>query len=889
MKLLFHKFRRLGSSLMARFLLLGGIMILLGLTLVSVTLFSIFQDKTNGDYRKLTQRTLSNVDTSFTYYLQNAKQLLTQWYQSPEGTLSRLDPDFTIPENMKLLRTVQKAFGTTPYVHSVYSIGTDYASRFSCASGTTNTPDLQEWIVNHLEARRDAAGMFCWSAPKLYHEQQDVPLLSLYYGEVAPGSRGFMGTMVLNVDLVRFSKTLFQDTESRLSFCVVSSDGFVAAHSNPDFCGQSWRDREMFQTIQSGQEEPFSVRDDGKSSDVYWISSSLPGWYIVCQSPSSQWLEQWIRIVRVFALILFGAALLMALLTFPLGRIALRPFRRLVAEVRKDAGAQEMEGGDISFLEGYYRQLSKDLAQLKQRNEQDFILKNLLARRNSQQIQDFLLENRILAPDRGYVLLIAGFGDPGGESRNLREYSILRETVSRIFCAQLETVSHCTCLEISLRQMLFILSESREHPSLDPSALAVTVQRTAGAAGSYTQVPVMCVMSGRADTGSELCADLFHEAESRMTTRVFLGAGGLGDPSRVSSEARIRSACDRVQEAMREDDFSVCQDRLEELLALQADRPWEDFRETMVSLMERVSQSRIHGDPGAGEGAGSAAKLREQFDEFSGRSDLLLWFSMMHHETATVRRKVENSSLKSRMADVVDYINSHYDDNALNVNILAERMHISVSYLSRLFRDFTGCTVLEIPDSGADGKGPGSSGCGAGPGYQPDRRGGRVQQPGVFRHRFQEVFRRHPLPAAGVSLRGKDIRKVPGCGRPSAGPVRREIRAVRAERMEKQHGKAAVCGKPLRTGRLFQPVPGAYAQPRHGHHLHGGQRSHGRGLYAGGLGPGGPGKALCPDPGHASGGCLAGLYRQSVYPRGLAGRAAGAGKALPVAGVPDGA
>ncbi len=80
---------------------------------------------------------------------------------------------------------------------------------------------------------------------------------------------------------------------------------------------------------------------------------------------------------------------------------------------------------------------------------------------------------------------------------------------------------------------------------------------------------------------------------------------------------------------------------------------------------------------------------------FNNREELMLWMSQIITNTCLELRVGKEKTLRTNMIKSIEYIQSNYLDRNISVEVLAEEFHISVSYFSKLFREYTGTTFPE--------------------------------------------------------------------------------------------------------------------------------------------------------------------------------------------------
>ena len=687
--------RKRTNSVTAKALLISMITVLIGLATASAVLFLWFQKQMQREYRRLTQAALSHIDVTFDYYLENSKSLLTQWFGSPEGTSSRLSSADPLGVNMKLIMDTRNTFEYIPYIQSVYCVNKWRETSFSAGSGISYTADLETLLPVELEKYKNAVNSFCWNVPARYGDGTEIPLLTLCYGEVPIQHPGYTGTALINIDTRVLSEKLFADEQEELNFFIIDRTGRVVAHNNRQYCGEDWFAQTMVQRILSSDEYVFTEKWGGSTWEIIWLESAQKGYYIVAQSEYRSIFQMMENAIRVIVLIMLLAALAMLAILLPTGKVLFNPFQRLVANMRERASFEDSGMDEVQFLKKYYETLSDDIRTLNRKGEKDFIVKNLLMNNRHIEIQKLLLKNRIIETDRGYYQIMAGICESGNENRSLQEYHLLKETVSGIYGSYLGELGNCTYFEVGLRRMLFVVSEADGAP-VRPDKIKETLLLADRSAREIAQCGMVTLLSGRTETGNESFVNGFRELESRMTTRFLLDdAGGVGVVEEPPGDEKVGHIMRRILDSLKAKKKEEYESGLNELFTLCKNSPYQYMTGLVLSLSGEIIRIRRKTAPEEIQDARQREELLTQIENIGSHEELMLWFELLYNETVLELQKVGGHSTASQMGSAVDYIDHHYDDSGLNVNLLADRMHISAAYFGKLFKEFAGCTALE--------------------------------------------------------------------------------------------------------------------------------------------------------------------------------------------------
>lgn len=666
----------------------------------SVVLFFWFRSQMTKEYQKLTNATIANIEVVFDYYMDNTKNMMVQWFYSSDGTVCRLSNDNNVSSNMPLLLNVQNVIGNIPFIHSLYFLGENREVVFETGTGISYTKDLSDVLPEKLALKKNVVKPFIWLAQNRYQNKDDVALLTMYCWETPLESPRFTGAAVVNLDAGELSRSLFSEkVPEDLEIFIMDESGNIICHSGMEYYGQNWSDREDIKKILAGEEHVFKASQDDRLIETSWIKSMQSGFYIVAQSEYVNGIHRFNTIANVVFVVMLAAAAIIIAFTWPLCRLIYKPLNSMISDIRKKIAMEDHGYNEIQVLNQYYEQLAEDILQLNENEEKNFIVKNLLLDNQIDTVQNLLLKNRMISVGRGYFLVLAYLTDDKEKALSMQEYDMMRKIVSDIFSSNLGNLGCCTYFEISLRKMLFLLSEADEQ-SIDGSELLSGVKQIRRSAEDLIHNKVVIYLSDRYLGDCDNCVPAFKEAEERLKTRSILeeNAGTeIGHYNQAGAAEQMKAA------EKHEKEFLVCakkRDRekyiktLEALLDNCKDVRYKEFIAFMVKLSLEVLQ--LKGKKLKTEDSEEQEKkLRQQLEGLSLRREYIEWFDVLFQEADVKMEQINSYSTANQMSDAVDYIRNNYDDSMLNVNMLADKMNISAPYFGKLFKEFTGCTALE--------------------------------------------------------------------------------------------------------------------------------------------------------------------------------------------------
>lgn len=672
-------------------------MLAVSLTVLIITagsLFVWFRTEMVRGYYELIHAAMGNTDAVFSGNISDARQLLLDWYGSADGVSLRLDENTDFLEHMSFVNRVLDNLRGSSFIQSVCFVNREREMALSMGSNLSYPENLDGILVEKLEEENSRNSPFVWKVKNYQSDQEMISLLTIPMAETRIGDDNFMGMAVINIDLAWLNKGLFSDQQDgQFRLLVLNGDGMVVGNSSQENLGENWSDREWVRRVMNGEEQ-FEIRENGKRWEILASPAQYEGFWIVAQS---DYVTQIMNINSVFymisAIILLAAGVII-LLMFLVARRIFRPFHKVVGNLKQSEIGEKMnpEQDDVAFLEHFYRDVSTQMRAMNDKKEKDFIVKNLLLGTQSREIQVLLQQRGILSAGKPYYMVLLSLENEDREnSLSMQEYDMLRGMVSSVFSTALEQEGRCTCFEVGLRRILFLISQEagREERILE------TMRKAEGSAGKLASVRLFSVLSGCLLDEGESCTRSFRRMNDYLKTRQLLGCAQtfLLPEKEESGQAE---ETERIVEYLKQKDKEGYMEAVNRMLIFCEKLPWEAFMAQLELVVRSVSRAGkiVKYSEGSGRKA-EGNSIREHIAALFGREELLLWLESLYDEAALQISRVAGHSTAALMEEAVDYIRSNYDDSSLSVNLLADRLNISSAYFGKLFTEFTGTRMLD--------------------------------------------------------------------------------------------------------------------------------------------------------------------------------------------------
>lgn len=688
-------------SLTFRFVFFVGLLVMAVLVLIASFLVVLLSRQAHQERLQVLQTSLSHTDVLFSQHLSNMEIYCQDLYSTETVRRIRAADTLTSHEQVHGAQEIQTRLRNTPYIHSVYVVNQDGVCNFHTTNSNQFLEDLSHRLPEQLAAQSGSVLPFLWTVESRYAGLEPVPLLSMYMQAAQIGGPYYTGTVVVNCDLNRLSNTLFSSVENSdiLQYFVLDYQGQVVVHSKRSAIGSDFSAIPAIEKILAGSYQLQQTEIDGVRYEFIAMACQYPGYYVVAQSVYQPQSKLTAGILLAFPLAILALCMLCMCVSYMVGRKMFSPLRSLVSSIRRDELALSLEqdsGDELQYLKRYYNHISAYVERLKNREEKNLIVKNLLL---GNSVQPLLLEKQILYPGSDYcAILIYMLEDAEWES--LSDYYQWQNSISEAISQAFQNIGQCSWLEMDFHRMLFLLTQTPEqHKNQDLfSQVTNALQRMMEPLFANR----VLVYAAYNSSDEDLLA-LYRNMDGRLRTALCLNS----NPNKSGNIYLFRSGEDHrgsvpqlselVQQVVRQvqqEERDVYLQELNRLLDAMAELPWEEFTKQLNLLAEAVVSI---GDaiPETAMAASKLQQLRAKIQQAHERQALLDCFLLLYDEIVLQRQKINGHSAFHTMEYAVSLLKANYSDCELNMTALAKKLNVSPSYFGKLFHDHTGKTVSD--------------------------------------------------------------------------------------------------------------------------------------------------------------------------------------------------
>lgn len=666
---------------------------------------------------------LGQVDHKLQLTLKNIDKLTIQMLKNDE-VIRFFDYDMTEQESKNNQIRISNLM--TNAIQSMENIFTmdlySYEKQRFVSGNTLSGNDLSngfQWIAEF----ENYDGFFEWMASKkmifnhsAYPIYWNVTTLVRTYPLVHPaGSR--KGAIAVNVrEEALYSLIQNKAEANEWQTFVVDSEGVVVLHSDKSKLGKDISEFPYIHAIlNSGDPSGHFIADvDQTSSSVFYIHSDYTGWNIVRIVSEAQ-LTKHLTVFRNGLVVL--ACVLFVIVTFSaavIGRWTLKPMNRFILTMRNrftdtNKFSAKKYADEFHYFEYMVQDVLDDREQLhKQVLESKPLIKwrlmsELLSNqvKNISTLQPYMEILNLSLYEERYVVMSVEF-DNKEQISSLRDLKLYAYALCNVAEELMNAESQGIAVELDNGKCAVIMSfgdkDERERHFMRAVAVADLMKEFVR---EYFNRTITIGIGEPVDHIDEIHHSYKQSLEA-LSYKLVMGGNSIITREDITSDPspqfyKLFGMTDSIIALVKLQDADKMQVQVRKWFEAIAEHgvPSEMIMQLVVQCLMKAATSAAEIGVDT-EGVFPEQSLAEMLNQYE-RLEQLEQFTIgaLDRLIASIRDKRSNREKNDVISKVMDYIREHYMRNDLSLNLISNEFHISVSHLSKLFKEQEECNFID--------------------------------------------------------------------------------------------------------------------------------------------------------------------------------------------------
>ncbi|WP_342423721.1 AraC family transcriptional regulator [Paenibacillus sp. FSL E2-0178] len=662
----------------------------MSLTLISVccilvlamVIFYWYRNISIDNVDKANQNVLLNTETVFTNYKEIVQNYTMDFYANPNiSALMRSGETDWSDQLYSVLSQIRGALVVNQYLENAYIFGEKEPAVIY--ENMPLSPEAKLELARRMRSSRIIESPFVWKTTQ--NNGTPVTLLTVFYNDRAFADSEYYGAVALTVNLAKLQNNLFTQKEGGTTrYAVIDRNGEILMHST--LSGSTLHPEMLKQVAASTSERgSFVYKGNGDKQLITYVYSAQDKLWFVSEMYYTDSIRELANARNLMMGLCLALILAAAVTANLISRQIYKPIGRLFGSISNISGNEEAlkAGSDLDTVNLELESIGVKLAQLKKESDGSALMRWLLSPRGAADPSGGLPMMGIGATEGAYCVCVLAVLEPG-QTGDAPEP--VQEVIHRIQTAFSE------------------LAEVQIFRPHQGSAVLILSELYSGSFGDYAhyrskweELAALCLKSGgRCAFGiSGLESDLgllkskYAEAADCMQYLKFHAQQNIifaDDTVHLNSSPVPESALEPVLQAVKQPELaSHIPQAVERLLAVACSYRAESATVAVSRLAFELNRTA---DLSSGGNRHSGfLDDYQQVWQIQSYDKLREWIE--HSCSAAVGRIASMSAVQTRSiaAEAAAYIREHYNDPALSLNALAEKLSVSPAYLSRLIAE----------------------------------------------------------------------------------------------------------------------------------------------------------------------------------------------------------
>ncbi|GGD77715.1 helix-turn-helix domain-containing protein [Paenibacillus nasutitermitis] len=705
------------SSLSNKVMLIYGAVFLVIFTLTFGLSYTGTVGKLESDLNDTNLALLKQVDQKIEVaFRQTEKDLLTLMDEL-EFVYFMLDSyldDAQRYSNFYGLSTKLKNFiNTNPQFSSIYVYSAVSGHILTDKAYVKDSPDVDNWLDDYLEMPVYLKWLTTHQLWEGNGNKDVITLVRSYPTISSPGYRKGMVAVNINEKVIYdMVKAVYEDSNVGYMF-IIDSDGNVVTHDDKTQIYRNLKELPHIKSVLSKRGSGFFTgKLNGVSQSIFYRDSDYTGWKLISILPESQMYKP-IKVTRNLLIAFAAGMVLLALIVlFYVNRWTFKPLDRLVGKMSgtyKLNQTQERTDAGLTYLEKVFDQLVLDREHLQQHVRDSrpvlkwrIMMDMLVGYRTDYQAVLHHLESVgvHLYPDR-FLVCTAEISKEGVDLRAKDE-----TLYTYAFCNVAEELINLenagAAIDLGEGRAAVIFSFAEGDAELNHLRALAILELILDVMKKQFDL-IVTVGVGRGCSEMKDIPQSYDESQKALHYKMVFGQHSvisIEDLQPLDSQEyyRLIRTADRITDALKQTDIVKLKEYINETFreALDSNLPPELIRQLSFDLIMKSVQAV--GSIGI-DLKESMSQLDSQYELISRSESLKVMETIVFSFLEEMAAKINDRRVQRGSNDTIErmlmYIGEHFQENDLSLDRLAQEFHLSPTYISKQFKEYTESNFID--------------------------------------------------------------------------------------------------------------------------------------------------------------------------------------------------
>ncbi|ANY67904.1 hypothetical protein BBD42_16570 [Paenibacillus sp. BIHB 4019] len=688
------------KQLQVRFFMSLALISICSVLVLSTVLFFWFREKTIDNVNKANETVLLNTETVFMKYMDMVQNYTMDFYHNPNIYTVMQSGDNSWSEQLySALSQIRGTLTINNFIENAYILGPG-APVMMFENNPLGKAAKQELFerVRDSEIRQSP---FVWNAT--LNNGQNETMMTIFYNDRAFSSSEYNGAIAMTINLRKLQENLFNTSnEGDTRYAVLNADRIVLMQSNSSEEAFDSRLLQQIVSVQSKEGTLVWKTDGGDKKLITYHQSQNGGLWFISETSyknSVRDIASARNLMVGLCLVLIAAA--SAIAAFVSYRMY-KPIGTLFGTIRNlsDDRLAFPHGGGFDEANRELEKIGHRVKALKQENEDSALLRWLTSPYRADEHVPSALPPINQTGDNGtFCVAVLHIGLSSGDgslpATKWREHIRgLPELAEQLFAG----TGTCRGFFPHHEAAVLIVSETENGSFGDYVTFRERWEQLCGSIRQWDGVACSIGIS-RLSADSLQLKQMYDEASNSLQyikLHEHLSLSFADDIIHLNSSSVPDSTLEFVLQAVRSQERELLPKAVERLLAVACSYKVE---QATVALSRLASDLQKIAETGLAESMPRHTDFLDHYQRIwrmRSYTELRAWLEQLCFEAYEKLNEVNTVQTRNLASEAIAYIRSHFGDQTLSLNGLAEKLTISPPYLSRLITEATGSSFPDF-------------------------------------------------------------------------------------------------------------------------------------------------------------------------------------------------
>ncbi len=681
----------------------------LSIIVLSSSLFFWFRDKTIKDIESANHMALSNISILMANYLSSAERIVTQLYQSPY-VIQLINTNNTEWNNNMIVaaNSTVNVISANLFIDSIYVYGKN--GLLLKASNSTIPEEYEAYFQKLINTERPVQAI-----PLVLkrNAKENLNVVSFFYGEKAYGNKNFDDAVLVNINMDMIQSKIFPGPleGSQEIFIMDPSGRILLDNDMAKFCSNvselDYVQKILKENAKSGS---FTTMLQHRRYTVNYLYSSEGKYYVVHVLEYGQSVRQLTFVRNIIIGLSIFLLLCVLVISLQVSYRIYTPIDNIFKNIRSMFLEPAQNTSRMNELQIVSNATQKIIEKMNnyEREQENRDIRKLLNQAGdkpdgseyAQVLQKVHLYAPLQNPYCVIVLRICGFKNLE-LSNTAGALEFQAASTGNIASEYLNNRFTCRMVEVDSEHVALITAEKGEpgSESLSVSSIKPLLAEASDTIYRMLNLEVTIGISPM-DSSPERLGQKYKAALQATNYRLFLGRQAIIDESGIIAEDKRGGLDDSVEQllaAVKKQSRENYAESFKKVFGMLQSMKYEISLHILTQTAIRIMKaSDIARTDDSVTGAPNYADVGNQLLQLEDPSEAEEWFLQLFENVSEKLSVIQNANVYDITAKALDYIQRNYFNPDVTASFMADKLSISPSYFSRIFREHTGTSFPDF-------------------------------------------------------------------------------------------------------------------------------------------------------------------------------------------------